>query len=211
MTQPVIVLGGGGHAKVLVAALKLLNVCIQGIVDNNPNLHGRQLLGVDIIGGDDTLDQYAPDKIHLVNGIGSVQQTEKRKALFEEFKVRGYQFASVIHPSSVIAESVELGEGVQIMAGAVIQPGCTIGDNTIVNTRVAVDHDCRLGAHVHLAPGVTLSGGVAVGAETHIGTGASIIQGVDIGDRCVIGAASLVLNKIPSDVVAYGVPAKVIT
>lgn len=203
-------LGGGGHAKVLVATLKLAGVHILGIVDNDAELWGKQLLGVEIIGGEDIMEQYSYDKVMLVNGIGSIQLSVKRKQLYNKFKSLKYRFANVIHPTSIISEDVELGEGVQIMAGVIVQPGCSIGDNTILNTRVTVDHDCSIGAHAHLAPGVTLSGSVNIGCDTHIGTAAAVIQRVEIGDRCVIGAGSLVLKSIPSEVTAFGVPAKVV-
>lgn len=203
-------LGGGGHAKVLVATLKLAGVHILGIVDNDAQLWGKQLLGVDIIGGEDVMGQYSSDEVFLVNGIGSIQLPVKRKQLYNRFKSLKYRFANVIHPSSIISENVELGEGVQIMAGVIIQPGCSVGDNAILNSRVTVDHDCSIGEHAHLAPGVTLSGSVRIGCDTHIGTAAAVIQNVEVGDRCVIGAGSLVLKNIPSDVTAFGVPAKVV-
>ena len=206
-----LLMGGGGHAKVLLDTLKLSGAQVLGVVDSNPKLKGQRLLEVEIIGGEDILDQFPGDQVLLVNGIGSVQQPGNRKALYERFVELGYEFASVTHPSSVIAKDVKLGRGVQIMAGAVIQPGCSIDSNTIVNTRAVIDHDCVLGAHVHIAPGVTISGNVKVGKQTHIGTGANIIQGVNIGENSLIGAGSLVTSNLPSGVVAYGVPAKVVS
>jgi len=96
------------------------------------------------------------------------------------------------------------------MAGAVIQPGCAIGANTVVNTHTTVDHDCNLAGHVHLAPGAVLSGGVTVGEATHVGAGTTIIQGVRLGARVLIGAGSLVTQDMPDGVTAYGIPAKVV-
>jgi len=94
------------------------------------------------------------------------------------------------------------------MAGSVIQPGSVIKKNTIINTKVSVDHDCIIGAHVHLAPGVTISGGVCVEDAVHIGTGALVIQGIHIGKKCLIGAGSLVLNNIKEGSTVFGLPAR---
>lgn len=210
MNLPVLVLGGGGQAKVLVNALLANLVNIFGITDPDMQKHGGTILGIPIIGSDDTVLKYSPDEVILINGLGSVKKTTRRKQLYEQFKSQGYLFGNVIHPSAVVAPDVIIREGVQIMAGAIIQPGCSIGQNTIVNTKVSIDHDCVIGEHVHLAPGVTLSGEVEVGDGVHIGTGATVIQGIQIGYESLIGAGALVLKNIPDRSTAMGVPAKVV-
>lgn len=210
MSLPVIILGAGGHAKVLIDALLASNVAIAGVVDTNPLLVGTSLLGIPLLGGDEIVGEYAPAEIMLVNGLGTVTLSDKRRQLYEQFKNRGYTFAQVIHPSVVISSDVVLAEGVQIMAGAVIQTGSRIGVNTIVNTSVSVDHDCIVGDHVHLAPGVTLSGGVTISHESHVGTGATLIQGVSVGEKSLIGAGSLVLKDVAAGITVMGVPARVV-
>ena len=210
MSMPVIVLGAGGHAKVLLNALQLSSVDILGITDPDPALVGQKILGVSILGTDDELQNYSTEEVQLVNGLGSVGLPTARYRLFDEFKKLGFSFAAVIHSSAVVAADVEIGEGSQIMAGAVLQPGVCIGDNVIINTSASVDHDCHIGNHTHIAPGVTLSGEVNVGVGTHVGAGVSIVQGIRIGDGTLVGAGSVVLNNLPSGVKAYGCPAKVI-
>lgn len=208
MKKPVIILGSGGHAKVLINILKLCDIKIFGITDpETPKSYGLYE-DITYLGDDNSISEYSPDKLLLVNGLGSAGKCDKRKLLFDKFKNHGYSFASLIHPSAIIAPDVKLSEGVQVMAGAIIQPGSIIGKNTIINTKVSVDHDCQIGSHVHLAPGVTLSGNVKVGDETHIGTGANIIQNINIGRNSLVGAGSLVLNNIPENSKAFGVPVK---
>lgn len=208
MSLPVLIVGGGGHAKVLIEALKLGSMTILGIIEANAAEIGTEVFGIRVIGVDSMISEYGPETLLLVNGIGSAHLPRKRTDIFEKFKAKGFTFATVIHPSAVVASDVVLGEGAQIMAGVVIQPGCTIGANVIVNTRASVDHDCLIGDNVHLAPGVTLSGEVKVGNGVHIGTGATVIQGVTIGINSLIGAGSVVVNDIPSDAEVAGVPAK---
>ncbi len=206
--RPVIVLGAGGHAKVLIDMLRLRGHEILGIADADAGKLGATHAGCRVIGGDDAVLQHDPGRVRLVNGIGSAGQPQARRRLFDVFRQRGYVFESVTHPSAVIAGDAVLEEGAQVMAGAVIQPGGRIGMNTIINTSASVDHDCTIGAHVHLAPGAVLSGNVRVGDGTHIGTGACVIQGVAIGENCVIGAGAVVLTNIPAGTRAAGVPAK---
>ena len=208
MNMPVVVLGAGGHAKVLINALQLCNVEILGITDPDPTLLGQELLGVPVIGTDEVLKNYSIEKVHLVNGLGTVDLSPTRAGIFNDCNNLGFVFAQVIHPMAVVAGETKLGEGVQVMAGAVIQPGSFVGCNSIINTRASVDHDCTIGSHVHIAPGVTLSGGVTVGACSHIGTGATLIQGVSVGTGCLVAAGAVVVKDISAGVMVRGVPAR---
>lgn len=208
MAWPVIVLGAGGHAKVLIDILKLKAIDIIGITIRNKQDMDDYFCGIKLLGTDDEVLHYPPEKVLLVNGIGSILSTLNRKELFIHLKNKGYHFETVIHPSAIISSDVILSEGVQIMAGAILQPGTVIGSNTIINTKASIDHDCHIGEHVHIAPGVTISGGVQVDNGVHIGTGAAIIQGIRIGTNSLIGAGAVVINNITDHVTALGVPAK---
>lgn len=205
---PAIIIGGGGHAKVLIHALQLRQIPILGIVDEDNTKIGTTVMGVRVLGDDSFVKDYASEKICLVNGLGSIGSVCLRKKVYLRFKEQGYTFRSVIHPAAVVAADVILAEGVQIMAGAVIQPGCTIGCNAIINTRASIDHDCRIGDHAHIAPGCVLSGGVSIGAETHLGTGSVVIQGKTIGSGALVGAGAVVVGDVAAGKMVCGVPAK---
>jgi sugar O-acyltransferase (sialic acid O-acetyltransferase NeuD family) len=207
MSLSVIVLGGGGHAKVLIDALHAQSIKVLGFTDVQSN-HKLSILGSEALGADDVVLTYATEHVQLVNGLGSIGAPMARKRLYEQFKKRGYRFANVIHPSAIIGAEVDLAEGIQVMAGAVIQVGCHIGETTMINTRATIDHDCQVGAHVHVAPGVTLSGGVTVENGVHIGTGATVIQGIRIGKNSIIGAGAVVINDVKEGTTVVGVPAR---
>lgn len=209
MTRPLIVIGAGGHAKVLIEALLHAGMPLAGIVDADPARHGTTLLDQPIHGGDDFVLALSPTEVLLVNGLGSIADPSLRIRIFETFKGHAYCFETVIHPSAIVANDTLFGEGVQVMAGTVIQPGCRLGDNSIINTGATLDHDCLIGKHVHIAPGVTLSGGVTVGEKAHIGTGATVIQGISIGPKAVVGAGAVVIRDVAANSTVSGVPAKV--
>lgn len=205
--KPVILLGAGGHAKVLLDILLEQNIEVLGIAEKDGADLPSDVYGVPVIGNDSDVQQYPPDKVELVNGIGSIGSTVLRQKVYERFKRQGYRFPQVIHPRAVVSRRAELGEGVQIMAGAVVNIGTRIQGNSIINTNASVDHDCDIGAHVHIAPGVTLSGGVTVGDGSHIGTGASVVQGIEIGTNVIVGAGAVVVNNIEAGRKVCGVPA----
>lgn len=208
MTLPVLIIGAGGHARVLIEAVLASGTPIAGIVDIDPVLKGKIVQGVPVLGGDAVVDNFPSGEFRLVNGIGSIRDTRRRRELFERFSARGYFFATVVHPAAVVASDAVLYEGAQIMAGAIIQPGCRIGQNSIINTKASADHDCQIGAHVHVAPGVTLSGDVRIGDHAHVGTGATVIQGVVIGAGSLVAAGAVVVRDVAAGAWVMGLPAK---
>ncbi len=207
MKISVIVLGGGGHARVIVDSLKLLGVPVLGFT--SPQGESDPLIkSITYLGDDEAVFQYYPDNVRLVNGVGSVGRPTLRRHLYDVFTARGYSFLPVVHPSAVLASDTQLSDGAQCMAGAIIQTGSYIGRNSIVNTKASVDHDCLIGDHVHIAPGVTLSAGVKVGNGVHIGTGAVVIQYIEIGAGSVIGAGAVVTRDISPHIKVVGIPAR---
>ena len=197
MSLPIIVIAGGGHGRVVIDALLRSGAAVVGVIDPDRLVASRLPATVPWLGGDDVLASYPPSRYRLANGVGGIGEPQRRR-LFETFRNAGYAFAQVQHPAATIALSgVTLGEGCQIMAGAVIQPGVRIGADVIINTRAAIDHDCVVGDHSHVAPGAVLCGDVVVGEDTHIGAGAVVIQGVRVGRGCIIGANATVLHDVP--------------
>lgn len=197
MKRRMVLIGGGGHAKVVIDAVKSSkNYSIYGIVD--PSLKpGGSVLDVKIIGGDDLLAGIFKKGItNAFIGIGSIGNCGIRKKIFNNLKDIGFRLPVIIHPNAIVASDVKLGEGTFIAAGAIVNCGTVIGRNAILNTASSVDHDCVLGDFVHVAPGATLSGCVKIGEETHIGTGAAVIQCLNIGIGCIVGAGATVRKNI---------------
>ena len=207
MSQQVIIIGTGGHAGVLCEVLRMRGIVVSASIARDPPskewLEKYQHLGQERI-----LEGLDPSGVSLVNGVGSAGSTELHIRVFEYAKGLGFSFLSVIHPKSIIAESALLNEGVQIMAGAVVQTGAQLGRNVLINSGAIVDHDCRIGPHCHVATGASLSGAVVLGEGVHVGTGASIIQEANIGARVIVGAGAVVTRDVPEGQTMVGVPAR---
>ena len=203
---PLILVGAGGHARILLSTLLLLERPILGFVDIDES--PRELLGIQHIGNDHAVFDYDPRQVLLVNGVGSVASVKNRLRVYELFRARGYNFASVIHPGAIIAHETDLADGVQMMAGAILQTGCVVREDCIINTGALLDHDCIIQPHAHIAPGAVLSGAVHVGARAHVGAGATVIQGVHIGSDSIVGAGAVVLSDVPESCTVVGVPAR---
>ncbi|MDP1574192.1 MAG: acetyltransferase [Coxiellaceae bacterium] len=206
MNKPLYILGAGGHAKVLLEAL---GNNITGFLEIDLDLIGKKYVDKTVFLQEAILKKQAPNKIMLVNGLGSVGLPILRRRQYEECKEKGYQFLSVFHRTSYFSEDVVFGEGSQLLPRSVVLTGSKIGANTIINTSSSIDHDCIIGAHVHIAPGCVLSGNVSIGNGCHIGTGAKIIQGVSVGENVLIAAGAVVIHDIPANSRVAGVPAVV--
>lgn len=203
-----ILIGGGGHARVVLDMLLSSGITVLGITEKCKQM--AVLFNVPVVGDDNVILDYSPDEIMLANGLGFAGSMEKRAQIYNLFKKKGYQFETLIHPSAVLSPMAYLKEGVQVMAGAVVQVGSCIGENTVINTRASVDHDCVIGNHVHIAPGATVAGGVKIGDNTCIGAGVTVIQGVSIGRNSIVAAGAVVVHNIPDNVTVMGVPARVV-
>lgn len=202
---PVVILGAGGHARVLLEALRSLGVPVMGFVA--PSIDGSRLGDVPWLGGDEVLS-HLDHRVEIVNGIGSTGHVDLRVAVHATAKAANLPLRTVVHPRAFVDGSAVLGAGAQVLAGSVVGPGVHLGVDVIVNSGAIVEHDSVIGAHSHISPGAVLAGDVSVGEATHVGLGSRVIQGVTIGSRCVIGAGAVVLDDIPDGTTAVGVPAR---
>lgn len=196
MSEAYVVVGAGGHAAVLVEMLHDQGALIRALVCSDAPQR-TALEGIPVL-SDDTVarDELDARDVRLVNGVGSLPGTTARREVFDRYRSWGFQFATVVSRLAHVSPSACLGEGVQVMPGAIVHTGARVGEDTIVNTGAIVDHDCDLGAHTHVAPGATLSGGVRTGESVHIGTGATVIQNIRIGDGAVVAAGAVVVRDL---------------
>jgi len=207
----ILILGASGHAKVIINLIELAGQHeVVGLVAEDRPEDGT-FCGYPVVGGVEDLDAVCREYAvaGLVAGVGdNFRRSEVIRRATEICP--DSRFVSAAHPSAQIAGDVELGVGTVVMAGAVLNPGMQVGRHCIVNTGACVDHDGLLSDFVSVAPGATLGGNVRVGEGSAISLGASVIHGITIGADTVIGAGAVVVRDIPANVVAYGVPARVI-
>jgi len=207
LARSLVLLGAGGHARVLVATARALGFSLLGVCDPRLKSEGRERWEELIVLGDDTaIEQHKPDEIGLMLGVGQLVRDTTRTRLYNRFYALGYSFPPLVHPTAWVAPGISLPDGAQIMAGAVVQPGCILGRNVIINTRASVDHDCRIADNVHIAPGAILCGGVEIGTGAFIGAGAVLIQGLNIGNGAIVGAGVTLVRDLPAWELVVGPP-----
>lgn len=204
-----VILGGGGHARMLIDCLKAAgNTLHLAVLDSDRSLWGQAVLGVPVLGDDELLPELAHGGTkQFIVGIGATGDNRRRQQLFEQALTLELLVVSVQHPSAVIARSAEIMEGSQLLPGCIVNTGARVGLNVIVNSGAVIEHDCRVGDHAHVATGALLAGAVSVGNGAHIGAGAVVRQGIRIGDSAIVGAGAVVVKNVPDDTVVIGVPA----
>lgn len=206
----VVGLGAGGHAKVIIEILQSDGqVELVGLLDSNPTMTGKRVLGVPVLGPDPMLERLVNQGVtHFFVGAGSTGHTSLRRRLHETATALGVIPLAAIHPQAVVSRSARLGPGCQLMAGAIVNAEATLGASVCVNTGAIVEHDCRVGNHAYIATGARLGGTVSVGEGAFVGAGATIRQSVAIGAGAIVGAGAVVVADVPAGETVVGVPAK---
>ena len=199
MSESYILIGGSGHAKVIIDCIRASGREVFGILDDHIPA-GTAVLDVPILG---TLSEYEKFIEHPF--LIAIGKNAVRRRVAEAMDVR---WGTAVHPSAVVSSYASLGEGTAVMAGAVINAGAVVGKHGIVNTGAVVEHDNILGDYVHISPNAALGGTVAVGDGTHIGIGACVRNDIRICGGSTVGAGTVVVKNITEPGTYIGIPAR---
>lgn len=205
--QRVVVIGAGGHAKVVIDLLRGSGFHVVGCADPKPS--SAEVNGVPVLGGEkEVLPLLRSQGVRFA--FVALGDNRLRSRVADEVAGYGFEFVNAIGRSAVISQSARLGRGCALMEGAVVNADTIVGDFAIINTNASVDHDCVIGAASHVAPGAVLAGGVNVGQRTFMGAGCRAIPGVSICADSVVGAGAVVVDDIEQAGTWVGVPARLI-
>ena len=198
--KEVIVIGAGGHAKVVISSLLACGYSVAAILDDDTEKIGKDLMGKAIAG---PVDKYlSGSKARAILAVGS-NRTRMKLAL----RYNDVEWASVVHDQAYVHPTAQLGSGTVVFAGAVIQPEVRIGSHVIVNTGATIDHDCVIEDYCHIAPGAHLAGDVTIGQGSLIGVGCGVNPGLTIGSWVTTGAGAAVISNLQDNITAVGIPA----
>lgn len=203
-----VLIGAGGHARVVLDAAKASDLTVDGLLDGARET-GDIHVGVPVLGDDELLEDpgfVARHGFHIAISDPTIEMP-----LADHLGALAARVETVCHPGAIISPSATLAAGGFVNAGAVINAGARIGAHAIINTRASVDHDSEIGDGTHVGPGVIICGDVVVGGGARIGPGAVLGGGVRVGARAIIGAGAVVLSDAPDGARVWGVPARPVT
>ncbi len=194
-----IIIGGGGHAKVIADLAIKTGYNVVGFLDDNDRV--TEMLSLKRLGRVEICENYA-HSAKFVIGIGN---NKIRKEIFEKYKL---EYVTLIHPSAVIAKSAKLGIGAVVLAGAIINADAKIGEQSIINTGAVVEHDCVIGEFTMVAPRATVCGFSKIGNSCWIGAGSVVNNVISVCDNVIVGSGAVIIADIHDADTYVGVPAK---
>ena len=199
MNKKVVIIGAGGHGRVVADIAKACGDTVIGFLDDSNTANNK----VNIIGTSADAVKYCDGETELFVAIGNCKVREKIMN-----SLSGAKWYTAIHPSAVISPSAVIGEGTCVMPNAVVNNSAVIGKGVIINTCASVDHDDIIGDYVHIACGAHLAGTVTVGKCTWIGIGSIVSNNISVCENNMIGAGTVVVKDITEEGTYVGVPAK---
>ena len=211
MKKKIVLFGAGGHAESVVGVIEAEGKYeIAGFIDSIRPV-GSKMFGYRILGREEDLLRIAQE-MDVEDGLVCIGDNFQRRAFSGRIKAKLPDFSFIVstHPAAAVASRASVGQGTVIMAQAAINPGCRIGEGCIVNTNASLDHGSVMEDYSSLGPGATTGGRACIGLCSAVGLGACILEKAKIGNHAVIGAGAVVNKDIGNNVVAFGVPAKVV-
>lgn len=210
--KSIVIVGAGGFGREVIEIFKDQNKKekkwnILGFIDDDKDLRGKIINNYPVLGGLEWIEKNNNENLGCVCAVG---KPKMRKKVVENFKRMGVNFYNAIHPSVIMSEFIELGNDVIICAGTILTVNIKIGNHVIINLNCTIGHDAIIDDYCTLNPTVKVNGYNHLSEGVYVGTGATFIHEVSVGSWSTIGAGSVVIQDIPEDVIAVGIPAKVI-
>lgn len=206
--KKIIVIGSGGHAKVVIDILHEMNSAeIHGII--SPSLpSGTNFFGYKILGDDEILKKLSCSEYLIAMGIGGFRDNNLRTNLYLKIKNEGFSFINPIHPKAIISRSSIIGESVTIFPGAIINTEVNIGNNSIIATGASIDHETTIGDNVLISAGVTIGAYVNIKDNALLALGSKVVSGIIVGEKSLVAAGAVVVNNVDDNEIVLGIPAK---
>ncbi len=204
----VLILGAGGHGRVVLdILLQAGDHHIVGFLDNNPDIHGRRIDGLPVLGSPQDVAEIAP-RADIDGVIIAIGDNGVRRGLARQVEAVGLDLINAVHPSAALAQNATLGRNVVVAAGVVVCAHCQVGDSVILNTGCIIDYQTMIGEGSHICPGVRIAGRVKVESGTFIGIGATVVPKVTLGCESIVGAGAVVIEDVAPLATVVGVPAR---
>lgn len=195
----------GQAGVVLDAIAEIGGMEIAGFIDNTPELQGKEIAGIPVIGSTDELGniRFPSEYVHIAIG-----DNVARGDIGRRLKDMGLKLLTVVHPTATVNRNAVVGEGCYIGPRAIVNNGSVIGGLCIINSGAIVEHDNKIGYSVHVAPGAKTAGRVRIDEYSFVGLGSVVLPDVHIGSGVMVGAGSTVVKDVPSGSTMIGYAAK---
>lgn len=208
---PLLLIGAGGFARETIELVRAINReapvwDLVGLLDDDPEMHGREVLGVPIVGPCTHAAEH-PDA-RVVACVASPDDPLRRLRLVERLALPLERYATLVDPRTAIAESATIGPGSVVHAHSVFTADLRLGAHVAVMPGVILTHDDVIEDGVSFGAGVRVSGGVRIERGAYIGSGALLRERITIGTGALVGMGALVTKSVPPAETWLGAPAR---
>lgn len=203
--KKIVVIGTGGLAREFCSYFSDYDEHITIVGFSSTNLDEHRLFSLP---GRLFEGEITPENVETHEVVIAIGNPLVKKRISERLKQKGFSFPSIVHPSSVVSDRANLGEGVIISPNCTVSPNVHLKDFCYLNFGVGIGHDAVLGSFCQVNPGVQLGGFSVVGEGTLIGSGSTVLQGVNIGSGATIASGSVVFSRVADGSTMMGNPAK---
>lgn len=204
--RDIVIIGAGGHGVEIAWLARRCGRKIKGFLDNTPEKQNMNIMGVAVLG---FIDQ-APNYIDCEFIIAVGNPRNRKKIINTFFSSSQYVFATLIDPSVILGENIEIGHGSMVCAGSVLTVNVNIGEHCIVNINSTLSHGVELGNFVTIAPNAALSGDVKLGNITEIGANAVLREKLIVKEGGMVGMGAVLTKNVEINHVMVGNPAKLL-
>ena len=206
MKRSLILVGGGGHCKSVIEAAESAGYTIKGVLDL-PEYIGQKVLGTEVIGCDADMAKYV-DECDFIVTLGFIKNPAKRIELHRQIELAGGKFATIIASTAHVSKYAEIGAGIVVLHGAMVNAGAIIGKGCIINTLSNIEHDAVIGDYCHISTGVMVNGDCRVGENTFVGSQSVLVNGISIPANSLFAAGCMIHKTQKIEGIYVGNPAK---
>jgi sugar O-acyltransferase (sialic acid O-acetyltransferase NeuD family) len=214
MSQPLVLLGGGGELPQYLEALELTaqrggpRFDLVGILDDNPALQGRSVHSLPVLG---PLSRAADwPEARLLWGLGSLRYPTGRLSVFHRLGLPLARYLTLVHPDAFVSPKAAIAPGVTILAGSRVTAGARLAPHSSLGFHCLVEHDSEIGPGTLFSGGCIVAGHVRIGAGCFLGQGCNIKDGARIGHCATVGMGTVVLHDIEDGQIVVGNPGRVL-
>ncbi len=204
MSKRLVIVGAGAFGREIMCwAMDAVNADWSALVwvdDNADALQGYDY-SLPWLGALESFQPAEGDRCVIAAG-----EPETKRKLATVLRERGASFASLVHPSAVIARTARLGQGVIVCPLSFVSADARVGDFVTINGLSSVGHDVEIGNFATLSAHVDLTGHVQVGEGVFFGTSATVVPKVRIGANARIGAGVTVMRTVAAGSTLFTTP-----
>ena len=211
MLKDIVIIGAGGVGRETALIIEDINEVnkewnLLGFIDDNTQIQGSSINGYDVLGNLEFLENHNKE-VYVVCAIANYNI---KKTIIEKLKKsENIKYATLIHPTTNINDTVEIGEGCIVYQNVVLTANISIGDHVIISPRCGIGHDARVENYCSLLWNTSVSGNVLLKEGVLLGSASTIIQGLTVGEGSIVGAGAVVIRDIQDNVTAVGNPARI--